>query len=493
MNKLQKISTDLDLVNAIQPTLKAPYETALKFANAIPDYSLLQYRDLAFLICRFLAHKSEMSFEETALHGIINELHEAQLINAAQQDLLHRLRILGNHGAHKAENTRAPQQQPESPSVQQVDQRLIRLREEVGQARAIFLELACDLYRDEYPQRKIPPYEEAPVGEQDHKEILYTAIKDSQNWQAQYEAALTYERLAEEYSNKAGFIKSVQVCVHWISLLNKALASYEAAWKQSAIDKKSDREMAFIEYRNPDNQMAQLCELEPLYQYCRLCFLQLEFNNIDDSDDWTSAAKQSWKFLLKAADRKHPGANTLVGKIYLNGLPGREPQYTLAFRYLNRALKLGAEDVHLQLFQYYQDPGCADFNIDTAFEYLREGEENGSLDCQYELGVQYFHGDNIGRDEELAKAKFEQAASKGHQHAALSLDLCFGDLAEQMEQHFNGELLNYDPPAEPIVNPPKFGRNQPCPCGSGAKYKKCCGGVNRGMDRGIPFLEETLY
>lgn len=28
---------------------------------------------------------------------------------------------------------------------------------------------------------------------------------------------------------------------------------------------------------------------------------------------------------------------------------------------------------------------------------------------------------------------------------------------------------------EPYVNPlPKIGRNEPCPCGSGKKYKKCC-------------------
>ncbi|MCL2576838.1 MAG: DUF1186 domain-containing protein [Defluviitaleaceae bacterium] len=27
----------------------------------------------------------------------------------------------------------------------------------------------------------------------------------------------------------------------------------------------------------------------------------------------------------------------------------------------------------------------------------------------------------------------------------------------------------------PIVNPPKIGRNEPCPCGSGQKYKRCCG------------------
>ena len=29
-------------------------------------------------------------------------------------------------------------------------------------------------------------------------------------------------------------------------------------------------------------------------------------------------------------------------------------------------------------------------------------------------------------------------------------------------------------PAEPAVKPAKIGRNDPCPCGSGKKYKKCC-------------------
>jgi hypothetical protein len=32
----------------------------------------------------------------------------------------------------------------------------------------------------------------------------------------------------------------------------------------------------------------------------------------------------------------------------------------------------------------------------------------------------------------------------------------------------------YAPP-KPFVRGPKIGRNVPCPCGSGKKYKKCCG------------------
>ncbi len=30
------------------------------------------------------------------------------------------------------------------------------------------------------------------------------------------------------------------------------------------------------------------------------------------------------------------------------------------------------------------------------------------------------------------------------------------------------------PPVEPIHGDAKVGRNDPCPCGSGKKYKQCC-------------------
>jgi hypothetical protein len=31
------------------------------------------------------------------------------------------------------------------------------------------------------------------------------------------------------------------------------------------------------------------------------------------------------------------------------------------------------------------------------------------------------------------------------------------------------------PKPQPYIAPLKIGRNEPCPCGSGKKYKKCCG------------------
>jgi len=43
------------------------------------------------------------------------------------------------------------------------------------------------------------------------------------------------------------------------------------------------------------------------------------------------------------------------------------------------------------------------------------------------------------------------------------------------EDWFWGDDFNSDDKPVPVVKPPKIGRNEPCPCGSGKKYKKCCG------------------
>jgi hypothetical protein len=53
---------------------------------------------------------------------------------------------------------------------------------------------------------------------------------------------------------------------------------------------------------------------------------------------------------------------------------------------------------------------------------------------------------------------------------------------EEIDRFFNEEQSNKKEnehdrwlPTQPIVNTePKVGRNDPCPCGSGKKYKKCC-------------------
>lgn len=55
---------------------------------------------------------------------------------------------------------------------------------------------------------------------------------------------------------------------------------------------------------------------------------------------------------------------------------------------------------------------------------------------------------------------------------------------EQMAGQMEGNIYPWDEDALDWMKPeiptyvreqPKVGRNDPCPCGSGKKYKKCCG------------------
>ena len=64
-----------------------------------------------------------------------------------------------------------------------------------------------------------------------------------------------------------------------------------------------------------------------------------------------------------------------------------------------------------------------------------------------------------------------------------------GEIAQLAEEHGVKFMIGIEPdqPEDisdlelalgqggPVSRPPKVGRNDPCPCGSGKKYKKCCG------------------
>lgn len=43
------------------------------------------------------------------------------------------------------------------------------------------------------------------------------------------------------------------------------------------------------------------------------------------------------------------------------------------------------------------------------------------------------------------------------------------------EEHDEGEGVVWAAPLRPVISTPQLGRNSPCPCGSGRKYKRCCG------------------
>ena len=84
-------------------------------------------------------------------------------------------------------------------------------------------------------------------------------------------------------------------------------------------------------------------------------------------------------------------------------------------------------------------------------------------------------------DRRLAEAYYQDIAESSGQTLDKFADNLLGMFEDAMHSYANlarsiqTALAKQDAPQTPYVREDKVGRNDPCPCGSGKKYKKCCG------------------
>lgn len=85
--------------------------------------------------------------------------------------------------------------------------------------------------------------------------------------------------------------------------------------------------------------------------------------------------------------------------------------------------------------------------------------------------------DSTGTVEFIAKYTQEGQTLEHHEVSQFKKDSEGHWLFIDGESHIHEEGQgHHHPPVQPVVRQePKVGRNDPCPCGSGKKYKKCCG------------------
>ena len=71
----------------------------------------------------------------------------------------------------------------------------------------------------------------------------------------------------------------------------------------------------------------------------------------------------------------------------------------------------------------------------------------------------------VKKDEPLTHQSNVKVTGEGFENSAINV----GEQAPKVNSASDSK-------AQPVVNNgPKVGRNDPCPCGSGKKYKNCCG------------------
>ena len=123
---------------------------------------------------------------------------------------------------------------------------------------------------------------------------------------------------------------------------------------------------------------------------------------------------------------------------------------------------------------------CADHWPQEALEELEQAYEDGLVDPR----------SINSEDIERALALGQEGAMQETRHRRPLITDSARDMswmkgfhktapAYEPEEAYEEDLLE-DPPSEYVPAPlrrsaPKVGRNEPCPCGSGKKFKKCCG------------------
>ncbi|MBL9169991.1 MAG: DUF1186 domain-containing protein [Verrucomicrobiales bacterium] len=97
-------------------------------------------------------------------------------------------------------------------------------------------------------------------------------------------------------------------------------------------------------------------------------------------------------------------------------------------------------------------------------EWLRyQAEEDGLIEPTVEAVDE--DGFTVGEDDDEGDLTPEE------------VKMMFGDDEPEPPEFSPGWAEELSPKPVPYVAPAKVGRNDPCPCGSGKKHKKCCGGV----------------
>ena len=128
--------------------------------------------------------------------------------------------------------------------------------------------------------------------------------------------------------------------------------------------------------------------------------------------------------------------------------------------------------------ELYAEDGNEDVQIQQLFEY-KEQNKICSEEFIYLLAEKCLMNDQMKQAETLIYELM--LSSPEGKNAAKFLKKIAGELkkrdgSEEIPEELAWNWMGYENAQKPYIRSnPKIGRNDPCPCGSGKKYKKCCG------------------
>ena len=452
MNKhdIRRKMTDVELCIELVPAAGDAYRRALDVMTAYPDYAKTNFRIVAEHLTLKLGKYFGIAVESLGLFGSIQELFEFQVIDNNLRTELHRIRQLGNEVVHaNLKNADAGADDAyKARGAGNLESALSARRTLVGILESVFLLTNKD--------EEVPAITTVDVGDFTSQQTLWQAIS-SLDFESKMAAGLILEAQSLAPLPKGALVIANSQYAHMQTTKKMAAELYWAACVISAgadtknqfqIHKVGGEEAFLFEYANT----------EALFRYSRLVFEQPKGEE---------SQKLGVKALEAAAKRGYIDAMPEYG----NWLR-EEGRFDEAFKVFSYALEKGQVSAHAGLGFLYLEKTYSGYSQKLAEQCFVNGIDGGHDHCAYVLGRFLYEGTDLIQNKERGKALLKVAADASHESAAHYFNLVVDDRLGKGLQAFGLNLLQNLPK---LPEGSKQGRNEPCACKSGKKYKKCCG------------------
>lgn len=435
---MNMIVDDKQFAALFKESITSDYADALLFMNANPDVSLLKFRKVLESLCLLYAEHYNYKFANNNLSDRITELAEQTFICGVNKELFHEVRDLTNTGVH----------------IKKISKE--ELFSNAVTSRRGVLNLLEYAFLDLGIGKEIPKYEMTFSGGQEQKNLWYICLS-SADYSDHFRLGKIYQELAEGYERLAFDDESFSICP-------SAKFVFAAECYKSAFQLCSGKHVDSITQAKgisiaPDSY-------ESLFCYALLC-LKGEIGNKGKTDA---------QIMLHAlVNRGYIDAYAYLGWSYY-----LDKDYKKAHKYLTH------NKVSLNIFTYhklgvlYSEGKASSINIDAAIDNFLKAAELGCSKSMFELGKLYHQGEVVDKNDLLAQTYLQKSIIGGNEDAIVYLDdnyLKIKEIILKAAEQISGSLDKeiHQVKQAPYIAAIKIGRNDRCPCGSGSKYKKCCG------------------
>lgn len=456
---------DIDFSAVFGRDIAELYSEAAKFQLSLPEFSLLRMRQVVEALCIALAKNVELALPDNPnLYQLIVDLKDSGKFKKAIADDLHFVRIEANKYVHK-------ESQKSAGKESKAENTLAVLHETTQQCRDALCRILVDFARSikgEVYASVLQQRQFSTLTHQDLIAIATTSLKPKDK----FLAGVATDALTQDFLNSVpNVVLTEQQKFHYWSLLRLS-----ATWYLAAIEIDAELDQIPVSQRVDSDQAEKLTlsRSHPEYLY--------RFAEVVVHGDIGEHLKAKGVLALKAAVSKGHAAS----KALLGGLLYLEGNYDVALKLLLEADAAGELRALKVLFWYYAEGKACKPDLVKARQYLDRGVERGFIPTIALLGRSLYEGEYLEKDEDKGREYLQLAVQLGDRNSALVLekdhiiDAMQGGVTEFLAEldRVNKAVKKGKNPyleVKTITKQPKVGVNEPCPCGSGKKYKKCHG------------------